>query len=473
MKNDIKSITGFIVAWLALFFCIYFLPTTNGFNESARAVLGITVWVIFIWISDAVPKGISGLMIPVLLIFMGVFSKPAQAFSGFTSNESFLCLGAFLMAAIMKVLGVDRRIALTILSRAGKKITSVINKFMIAHIITALFIPATVARASMYFPLVQGINAFIGNNDNNKNVRKALAMTAIGFGAVFSAPLFLTSHMPNIIIATLLNNNTNIDITWIKWFLLHWPMIGLFPLMLLWIKKYFKLNKTQTTYSSNIIQNEYKRLGKIGKNEIMSILVFFIAIVLWMMGSYTKLPSGIVAIFAVFLIFIPKMIDISWKEVQEHTIWGTWLLLAGALCLVNAFTKTGLDVFLAKQIVWLVPNWGAIAVVFFVACIVQILRIGIISNVGAVTLMAPIIFSMAPLLHLNAVSFTLAILDIDTFAMILPTEVTACLIAYASNEFSFWEFMKVGAPLTVISIIYVTCIMIPWWALCGYPIWSN
>ena len=103
---------------------------------------------------------------------------------------------------------------------------------------------------------------------------------------------------------------------------------------------------------------------------------------------------------------------------------------------------------------------------------IQILRLGIISNVGAVTLMAPIVFAMAPLLKLNSVAFTLAVLNVDTYAMILPMEVTACLVAYASDEFSFREFMQAGTPLTLLAIVYIAFVMVPWWAFNGYPMWQ-
>ncbi|WP_003540103.1 anion permease [Desulfotomaculum nigrificans] len=86
--------------------------------------------------------------------------------------------------------------------------------------------------------------------------------------------------------------------------------------------------------------------------------------------------------------------------------------------------------------------------------------------------MAPIVFAMAPLLKLNSVAFTLAVLNVDTYALILPMEVTASLIAYSSGEFSFVEFMKVGSILTLCAIIYIALVMVPWWAINGFPLWA-
>jgi anion transporter len=297
-------------------------------------------------------------------------------------------------------------------------------------------------------------------------------MAGIGFGAVFAAPIFLTGHMCNVIMTNLLNAKANAGITWAGWLWLHWPMVGLFPLMWLWMVHHFKLRNVAVSGGAVKIQEENEKLGKFSVVEMTVLACFTVAIVLWATGGFHKIQTGIVTLIAVSIVFIPGLLPIDWKAVQQKTIWGTWLLLAGALCLVTAFSKSGLDTYLAAKMVEVVPAWGWMGVLLFVMVMVQVLRLGIISNVGAVTLMAPIVFAMAPLLNLNSVAFTLAILNVDTYAMIIPMEVTACLVAYASDEFSFTDFMKAGTPLTLLAIVYIAFVMVPWWAFCGYPLWQ-
>lgn len=470
--NPRMAIIGFIVAWAIFFVIMYTMPTFKGFSAAARSVLAITCFTMVIWITDALPKSISGLLIPVLLVLTKALPKPAVAFSGFASNEAFLCLGAFILAGVMQVSNVDKRIALTVLARVKPKVAHLLGGFFVAHLISALFVPATVARAGMYLPIVQGVNRLLGDTPDEKRARKALAMAGIGFGAVFAAPLFLTGHMPNVIMANLFNSKANAGITWGGWLWLHWPMVGLFPLMWLWVVHFFKLKNMDVTGGAAKIQEENKKLGPLNATELTVLACFAVAIALWATGGFHKIQTGIVTLIAVTLIFIPGLLPLDWKSVQQKTIWGTWLLLAGALSLVTAFSKTGLDTYLASQMVHIVPAWGWMGMLLFVMVLVQVLRLGIISNVGAVTLMAPVVFAMAPLLHLNKIAFTLAVLNVDTYAMVIPMEVTACLVAYASDEFSFADFMKAGTPLTLLAIVYIACVMVPWWAFCGYPMWQ-
>lgn len=469
--NPALSMIGFIAAWVVFFLILTLVPVTKELTPASRAAIAVMGWVIVIWVTDALPKAVSGLAIPVLLILTGVTQKIPDAFAGFTKNEAFLCLGAFILAGVMQVTGLDRRIALTIVSVVKPRVGSLLKGFFTAHIVTALLVPATVARAGMYLPIVKGVTALFGNDEAGIRARKALAMAAIGFGAVFAAPVFLTGHMPNVIMSSLLNEKAGAGLTWGRWFWLHWPMLGMFPLMYIWVTRHFKVRDVAVPGGLEKIKKEKERLGRISANDLVILACFAVAVALWATDSLHGLQTGITTLIAVSLLFIPGLAALNWKKVQHNTIWGTWLLLGGALCLVDAFGKTGADAWLAKNMVNLVPAWGWVGTLIFVCVLVQVLRLGIISNVGAVTLMAPIVFSMAPMLGLNSVSFTLAVLNVDTYAMVLPMEVTACLVAYASDEFSFIDFIKVGAPLTLMAILYITFIMVPWWAVNGFPIW--
>jgi len=463
---------GFGLAWV-IFFCIHaVLPRPEGLSPQGMTTIAVMGWTIAIWLSGALPKSISGLGIPLMLILFGVFTKSPEAFSGFTENESFLVLGAFLLAAIMGVTNLDKKIALGIVSRVKPRVSNLLGGFFVAHVVTALLVPATLARAGMFLPIVTGINKLFGDREEYRPARKALAMAVIGFGAVFAGPLFLTGHMPNVIMTSLLNAKAGAGITWGRWTWLHWPLLGLFPIMFWWVVHCFRLRGVAIPGGLERITRERDELGPVTREQCAILGLVGLAVFLWATEKILHhFPSGIVLVGVVALMFVPGVSRLSWREVQGRTNWGTWLLLAGALSLVKAFSSTGADEWLAGHMVQLVPAWGAMGTLIFVMVLVQVLRIGIISNVGAVTLMAPIVYSMAGYLHLNSVSFTLAVLNVDTYALILPMEVTACLIAYSSGEFTFFEFMKTGGMLTVLAILYIACVMVPWWSYNGFPLW--
>ena len=102
----------------------------------------------------------------------------------------------------------------------------------------------------------------------------------------------------------------------------------------------------------------------------------------------------------------------------------------------------------------------------------HVIRIGMLSNVAAVTMIAPIALALAPRLGLHPVAFTMLVSDTDSFAYLLPTQITAGVIAYSSGAFSTADYAKVGAVSVLIAIVYGLCVIAPWYAYMGIPVWD-
>jgi sodium-dependent dicarboxylate transporter 2/3/5 len=170
--------------------------------------------------------------------------------------------------------------------------------------------------------------------------------------------------------------------------------------------------------------------------------------------------------------FIPGLFPFKWKEVQDRTMWGTFLLLGGAITMTAAMTKSGLAAWLAEEIHGLVTghSWWMVLLILMVGT--HIMRIGMLSNVAAVAMLAPILFELGKQLGLHPVAFTMLVADTDTFAYLLPTQVTAAVIAYSTNTFSTTDYFKVGWVCVLIAIAYGILIMAPWYALLGLPVWD-
>ncbi|WP_003540102.1 hypothetical protein [Desulfotomaculum nigrificans] len=75
-KNPKVAIIGFILSWIVFFLIKDGLPDVAGLKPAAKTTIAIMAWVIVIWVTDALPKSISGLAIPLMLIATGVFVKP-------------------------------------------------------------------------------------------------------------------------------------------------------------------------------------------------------------------------------------------------------------------------------------------------------------------------------------------------------------------------------------------------------------
>ena len=67
-RHPTRVLGGFIAAWVMFALIIWVFPIPNGLKPEGMAVLAIVVWASLMWVSEAMPVGITGISIPLLLI---------------------------------------------------------------------------------------------------------------------------------------------------------------------------------------------------------------------------------------------------------------------------------------------------------------------------------------------------------------------------------------------------------------------
>lgn len=469
-QNGHVAIIGFLVAWIIFLWLYWFSPALlSNLPAPGRATLAITAWALIIWITGAIPAPVTGMAIPLLLVLTKAIPQIPVAYSGFTNDTSFLVLGTFVFAAVMSCVGLDKRIALTAVGRTTK-LNEIIRGIFIANTVSALFIPATVSRATTYFPVVNGIKNLFVQSDPNNRVKKAFSIGAIGFSSSLGAPLFLTSHLPNVVVAATIAQTSGEQISWIKWLMMNFPMIGMAGLIYFWVCYHFGLRKVEQKAGAEVVEKAKTELGPLQRVEMLILFSFVLAVGLWVTEPLHHIQTGMVTLMALMLLFVPGFLSIKWSILQEKTTWGTWLLLAGSLSLSSALSTTGAAKMIAAVAFQYIPHTQGVLVLIFVMLIVQIFRLGIASSVAAISLFAPILAALSPMLHLNPVPFVMAIAVLDPFTFIIPVELASCVVAYGSGDFTFTDFFKAGAPITIVAILYILFVMLPWWSFLGYSL---
>ncbi len=479
---------GFIAAWILLALFLWVLPQPEGLNENGMAVLGVVIWASIMWVSEAMPVGITGISVPTLLILThgvpwvekkGKFAPPMDiVFSGFTKHVVWLCLFAFLVGAVMQLLKLDRRIALGILSKIkASNVGRVIWGMFGVNVILAFLIPAANARAATLLPVVKGITSLLSDSPQEQEAKKAILIQSLVYGTMICGVFIMTAHLPNLIMVNIFSG-AGYSINYLQWAVLQFPYLGMFVLTQWWVRYHFKTGGIEIAGGHSRITEQYKALGPMSRAEWTLLIMFAIIALLFMMGKGSPIYQlhtyqlGVIGLIGMMVLFIPGMFPFKWKEVQDKTIWGTFLLLGGAITLTAAMSKSGLADWLASSIHNAVAGHSWPMILFIMMIGTHIIRIGMLSNVAAVAMLAPVVFAMAPGLNLHPVAFTLLVCDTDTYAYLLPTQITAAVIAYGSDEFTVTDYAKAGWVCILIAIAYGIGIMAPWYAMLGLPIWD-
>jgi solute carrier family 13 (sodium-dependent dicarboxylate transporter), member 2/3/5 len=468
-----KCACGFVIGWAAFFLILWVMPNPEGLSTAGKAALAVVVWACIMWITEAIPVGISGMLIPMLLVMSGAIQGFPKAASGFTTPVVFLCLAAFIFAAVMQAAGLDRRIALGLLHKLkAKSVNGVIWTMFAANMVLSLIIPAANARAATLLPVVNGITEMFGDTPEERAGKKAIVIQTLVYGSMISGMCIMTAHLPNLVLVGLFETELALNLSYIDWFKLQWPYLGMFVLTQWWVQRYFKTRHVGIHGGFEAVQKQHAALPQTSQAEWLILAVFGVIALLWVTESWHGIKSHNAALMGMAVLFAPGLFGFKWKELQDRTIWGTFLLLAGALSMSAAMGSTGLAQWLSDIIHPLAEGhpWWVVLLILMLGT--HVIRLGMLSNVAAITMLAPILVALAPKLGLHPVAFTMLVSDTDTFAYILPTQITAAVIAYSSGTFTMSDYAKVGWVSVLIAIAYGICVMAPWYAFMGLPVWD-
>lgn len=161
---------GLITAFVALT-VILVLPPLPGLPRAGQVMLGILAFAVIVWMTEALDYAVSAIVIGALMIFSLAFApevaKPAAAamgtgaalnlaLSGFASGAVALVAAACFIAAAMTATGLDRRIALLVLSRVDARAHHIVIGAMVVGFLLSFFVPSTTARVACLMPIMMG-----------------------------------------------------------------------------------------------------------------------------------------------------------------------------------------------------------------------------------------------------------------------------------------------------------------------------
>ncbi|MCC7015841.1 MAG: anion permease [Rhodospirillales bacterium] len=484
-RDPYRVLIGFFAAWGLFGLILWVLPRPDGLSREGMAVLAIVVWACIMWVSEAMPVGITGLAIPSLLILTRAIpwekGQPPLGFvlQGFTRHVVWILLFGLLVGAMMQLLKLDRRLALAILDKIrASNVGRVIWGFFFVQLILSFFIPAAVARTATLMPIVQGVTNLLGDSPEEREAKKAIIIQSLVYTSMIAGMCIMTAHFPNMILVGIFGQN-GFQIGYLDWMLLQFPYLGMFVLTQMWVRHHFKTGPVEIAGGHAKIRKMHQDLGPMTQAEWALIAVFSGIALFFVLGRGSPifqvhaLQLGVICLIGISLVmFIPGLFPFKWKEVQDRTMWGTFLLLGGAITMTAAMTKSGLAGWAANGVHGMVMghSWWMVLLIMMVGT--HVIRLGMLSNVAAVAMLAPILFELGKQLDLHPVAFTMLVADTDTFAYILPTQITAAVIAYGTDTFSTSDYAKAGWVCVLIAIAYGILIMAPWYSLLGMPVWN-
>jgi di/tricarboxylate transporter len=155
---------------------------------------------------------------------------------------------------------------------------------------------------------------------------------------------------------------------------------------------------------------------------------------------------------------------LSMDEAYNSIEWKSVFLIAGMLPMGIAMEKTGTAQFLSDQIINLVGGFGPAGIMIGLFILTTIIT-EFMSNAAAAVLVAPIAISAALSVGADPRAFVMGVGIAASNSFMFPIGHQASVLVYGPGGYRFFDYTKVGLPLTIIIWVLMVIFLPIFWPL--------
>lgn len=476
---------GLVLGFLVLL-VLLLLPTPAGLPVAGQRMLAILMFSVIVWMSDAISYPVSAAVIMGLMavliglapdvanpkVIAGTSKALTMALGGFSNTAFALVAGALFLAVAMTKTGLDKRIALFVLSKIGAKTNRVLIGVILVGFILSFFVPSTTARVSCMVPIVMGIIAAFGVN--KKSSFAAIMMIATAQADSLWNVGIKTAAAQNMIAVGFIKSQLGVDISWIDWFTAAAPFSAIMSVVLYYVLMKLMPPETEEIAGGNeAVKRLLVEMGPMTTNEKKLLFISCILLFLWATEKVLhNFDTSTTTIVAIAIMLLPGIGVMTWNDAAPRINWGTIILFGVGISLGSALLSTKAAAWLAQVIVNTVgiQTMPALVILAVLAAFLIIIHLGFASATALAAAMIPIVISILQSVQtpgINIIGMTMILQYVVSFGFILPVNAPQNMIAYGTETFEVRDFIRTGIPLTIIAYALILLLGATYWKWLG------
>jgi solute carrier family 13 (sodium-dependent dicarboxylate transporter), member 2/3/5 len=475
--------------WLALLVlvAIILLPQPQGLPVAGQRMLGVFGFAVVVWITEALDYAVSAAVIAALMAFLlgtapnvadpktllGTGAGLALAMSGFANTALTLVAAALFLSAAMTVTGLDRRLALFVLSKVGTRTSHVVAGAILVSTLLAFLVPSATARAAAVVPIMLGVIAAFGMPRTSRFAGLVM-ITTVQAVSVWNVGI-KTAAAQNMVAVGFIQKLLGSDITWIAWLVAAAPFSIALSVALYFIMMTMMPPETKELHGGrSSVAQALAGLGPMSGAERRLLAVSLILLGFWASeGILHRFDSSTTTVIAVALLFLPGIGVMDWKKANALIPWGTILLFGVGISLGTALLATKAAPWLAGIIVaWSgLDQLGAAAILAVMAAFLIVIHLGFASATALASSMIPIVIAVLQKVQTPGISvlgMTLLLQFVVSFGFILPVNSPQGMVAYGTETFAARDFVRTGLVLTLVAYLLTLLFSVTYWRWLGY-----
>ncbi|MDP4084618.1 MAG: DASS family sodium-coupled anion symporter [Bacillota bacterium] len=474
--------TAIVLSFLVLI-VILVLPPFAGLPIAGQRALAVLAFAVMLWVTEAVTYPVSAAFIIVLLTFLiglsptmkggsdliGTKTALEWSLSGFSSGAVALVAGALFLSAAMQETGLDKRIALLVLSKVGSSVKGILFGVIVVGILLAMFIPSPTARVGAMIPIILGMVSAFGLQKESK--LSALLLLATAHTATIWSIGIKTATPQNMVGLNFIEKAFPYHVSWVKWFLAAAPWSAIMTIVLYFVLMVFmRPDEKGIKSGKEVVKKQLKELGSMTGSQIRLLIIAFAALVLWATEDILhSFDSTTIVLLVVAIMLAPGIGVLKWSKVEKLIPWGTVILFAAGISLGTVLLKTNGATWLAKVFFdkFGLANLSIVLLVIILTAFTILIHLGFASATSLASTLIPVVIAFVKGMENPGTIHGMGIVLITQFAIgfgfILPVNAPQNMLAYGTGTFESKDFIKTGIVLTLIGYALFVLFSFTYW----------
>jgi sodium-dependent dicarboxylate transporter 2/3/5 len=454
MQKHLKKII--IALGFILFSAILIATKGESLFWNAIALGGL---MIYFWIFEVIPIYVTALFPIVLSAPLGLLTVAGKIDTSILSkcygnNMIFIFLGGFMLAIALEKWNIHMQIAKGILRVVGNSKPNIILGFLLSTALLSMWVSNT-ATALMILPMGVAVVKSLPLEQQNSRFSLFLLLS-IAYGANIGGVGTLVGSPPNLQMASILSSQYDIQIDFIQWFKIGFP-ICVVSIIMVYFFFYLGLGKARKERVDSFSMEKKAWT----KNQFKVLAVFLLVVVLWSfkdliaLSGLTYSDEMVAILGSVLLFLIPadnKMNLLEWSDTTKLP-WGILLLFGGGLALADGLAKGGV-------IKWISGSFAQLDTLPYLMILLILITIAIfatevLSNLALVTVLVPVLAAFAMEFDHSIVQVCMAVTLASSFAFMLPIGTPPNAIVFSAGHIKISQMARVGVILNVFGVLLI------------------
>ena len=414
-------------------------------------VLAVTA---FLFVTELIPLAVTAMAACTALGILGVLPSK-QVYAGLSNSTVVLFGGMFVIGAAMFKTGLAEAIGVAVVKKAGTNEIPLMAAIMLVTIVLSA-VSSNTGTVACLMPVIIGICQAAKIPASKELMPLAIAANVGGTITMIGTP-------PNVIVTGALAAAGLPTFGFFEFAKIGIPLSIIILLYTLFVGRHFLPVHNAGDMDEEAVKAAKEEAGSAGdapksKTKMWISGLILIGVVLAMALGLKNLPLHTAAVTGAILCVITGCL--KEKEAYAGIDWVTIFLFAGMLSVATAMDKTGAGKLIADTVVGMMganPNPYVLTTVLF---LISNILTQFMSNTASAALLAPIGISIAQSIGVDPKPVLMALGIAASCAFATPMATPPNTLVLGPGGFSFNDYVKVGVPMCVLSLV-VSVIIIP------------